>query len=215
MTATKPPPTNRPKGHDMTAPAPLAALLARRDDLSEPTEWQVDDAEPLEVARERVALQRALWQAVRDYEQANRRLDARAAAHDRAAARRVAELEDADAYAEAAEQADRRAEQVARDRRGRVRLHAEAQGLAYIVDTFTDADGRHTERHLLTAPAGHAALTDSGAPAGSLPIRRAGGVIVPTLDGDTLEAVESWLGLPHDPAAGGPPPLRYRKQVTR
>lgn len=131
MTATKPQPTNRPKGHDMTAPASLAALLTRRDDLTEPREWLVDETEPLEVARERIALQQALWHAVRDYETANRRLDARAAAYDRAAA------------------------------------------------------------------------------------RRAGGVIVPTLDGDTLEAVESWLGLPHDPAAGGPPPFRYRERVAR
>lgn len=199
----------------MTAPASLAALLARRDDLTEPREWLVDETEPLEIARERIALQQALWQVVRDYETANRRLDARAAAYDRAAARRAGVLEDANAHAEAAEQAARRTEQVARDRRGRVQLHAEAQGLAYVVDSFTDADGRRTERHLLTAPVGHPALTDPDAPAGSRPIRRAGGVLVPTLDGDTLEAVESWLGLLHDPVAGGPPPFRYREQVTR
>ena len=197
----------------MTAPDPLAGLLARRTDLTEPTEWLVDETEPLEIARERIALQRALWQAVHDYETANRRLDEQAAAHDRAAARRAEQVQTIDADADAADRAARRAEQVDRDRRGRVRLHAEAQGLAYVVDTSTDADGYRHERHLLTAPAGHPALTDPGA-AGPL-IRRAGGVIVPTLDGDTLEAVEAWLGLPSDPAAGGPPPYRYPQGADR
>ena len=197
----------------MTAPDPLAGLLARRTDLTEPTEWLVDETEPLEIARERIALQRALWQAVHDYETANRRLDEQAAAHDRAAARRAEQVQTIDADADAADRAARRAEQVDRDRRGRVRLHAEAQGLAYVVDTSTDADGYRHERHLLTAPAGHPALTDPGA-AGT-PIRRAGGVIVPTLDGDTLEAVEAWLGLPSDPAAGGPPPYRYPQGADR
>ena len=198
----------------MTAPASLAALLARRDDLTEPREWLVDETEPLEIARERVALQQALWQAVHEYETANRRLDEQTAAHRRAEARRAASLEATAASADAAEQAALRAEQVARDRRGRVRLHAEAQGLAYVVDTSTDADGYRHERHLLTAPAGHPALTDPAAP-GGLPIRRGGGVIVPTLDGDTLEAVEAWLGLPSDPAAGGPPPYRYPQGADR
>lgn len=198
----------------MTAPASLAALLARRDDLSKPTEWLVDETEPLEIARERVALQRDLWHAVREYETANRRLDEQAAAHRRAEARRAARLEVAATDAETAEQAARRAEQVARDRRGRVRLHAEAQGLAYLEHAYTDADGIRHERHLLTAPEGHPALTDPAAP-GGLPIRRGGGVIVPTLDGDTLEAVESWLGLPHDPSAGGPPAYRYPQRADQ
>lgn len=198
----------------MTAPASLAALLARRDDLTEPREWLVDETEPLEIARERIALQQALWHAGRDYETANRRLDEQAAAHDRAKVRRAARLEDAETNADAAEQAARRAAQVANDRRGRVRLHAEAQGLTYLEDAYTDADEYRHERHTLTAPSGHPALTDPAAP-GGLPIRRGGGVIVPTLDGDTLEAVEDWLGLPHDPTAGGPPPFRYPEQVTR
>lgn len=198
----------------MTAPASVAALLARRADLTEPREWLVDETEPLEIARERVALQQALWRAVRDYETANRHLDEQAAAHDRAEARRAARLEAAETEAEAAERAARRAEQMHRDRLGRVRLHAEAQGLTYLEHTYTDADGRRHERHLLTAPDGHPALTDPAAP-GGLPIRRGGGVIVPTLDGDTLEAVESWLGLPHDPSAGGPPPRRYPQGADR
>lgn len=198
----------------MTAPASLAALLARRDDLSKPTEWLVDETEPLEIARERVALQQALWQAVHEYETANRRLDEQTASHRRAEARRAARLEVAATDAETAEQAARRAAQVANDRRGRVRLHAEAQGLAYLEHAYTDADGIRHERHLLTAPDGHPALTDPAAP-GGLPIRRGGGVIVPSLDGDTLEAVEAWLGLPSDPAAGGPPPYRYPQGADR
>lgn len=198
----------------MTAPASLAALLARRADLTEPTEWLVDETEPLEIARERVALQQALWQAVHEYETANRRLDEQTASHRRAEARRAARLEAAATDAETAEQAARRAAQVANDRRGRVRLHAEAQGLTYLEHTYTDADGIRHERHTLTAPDGHPALTDPAAP-GGLPIRRGGGVIVPTLDGDTLEAVEDWLGLPHDPFAGGPPPFRYPRQADR
>src|SRR5699024_11108926 len=52
----------QPGGPPVTAN--LADLLARRADLTEPTEWLVDEPEPLEVARERVALQQALWQAV-------------------------------------------------------------------------------------------------------------------------------------------------------
>ncbi|MEH6624190.1 MULTISPECIES: hypothetical protein [Dietzia] len=198
----------------MTAPASLAALLARRDDLTEPREWLMDETEPLEIARERIALQRDLWHAVRDYETANRHLDEQAAGHRRAEARRAARREAADTDAETAEQTARRAAQVANDRRGRVRLHAEAQGLTYLEHTYTDADGIRHERHTLSAPDGHPALTDPASP-GGLPIRRGGGVIVPTLDGDTLEAVEDWLGLPQDPSAGGPPPFRYRKQVTR
>lgn len=198
----------------MTAPASLAGLLARRDDLTEPREWLVDETEPLEIARERVALQQALWQAVHEYETANRRLDEQTAGHRRAEARRAARLEVAATDAETAEQAARRAAQIANDRRGRVRLHAEAQGLTYLEHTYTDADGIRHERHTLTAPDGHPALTDPAAP-GGLPIRRGGGVIVPTLDGDTLEAVEDWLGLPHDPAAGGPPPLRYPQGADR
>lgn len=196
--------------------ANLDALLARRADLTEPTEWLVDETEPLEIARERIGLQRALWQAVRDYETANRHLDEQAAAHRRAEARRAAQLEAAETDAETAEWADRRAEQVANDRRSRVRLHAEAQGLTYTERVHTDAAGHRNERHLLTAPAGHPALTDlpPWAPTPAL-IRHAGGVIVPTLDGDTLEAVESWLGLPSDPAAGGPPPYRYPQGADR
>lgn len=193
--------------------AHLEGLLARRPDLTEPTEWLVDETEPLEVALERVRLQQALWRAVADYETANRRLDARADALDRAEHNRAASLEATAASADAAEWEARRAEQIDRDRRGRVRLHAEAQGLRYVVDAHTDADGYRHERHLLTAPAGHPALTDPGA-AGPL-IRRAGGVIVPTLEADTLEAVEAWLGLPSDPSAGGPPPYRYPQGADR
>lgn len=194
--------------------ANLADLLARRADLTEPTEWQVDETEPLEIARDRIALQRALWQAVRDYETANRHLDEQAAAYRRAETRHAARLEAAETDADAAEWADRRAEQVANDRRGRVRLHAEAQGLTYTERVHTDADGHRHERHLLTAPAGHPALTDlpPWAPTPAL-IRHAGGVIVPTLEGDTLEAVEDWIGLPHD-LTGGPPPLRYPQGGT-
>lgn len=196
--------------------ANLDALLARRADLTEPTEWLVDETEPLEIARERVALQQALWQAVHDYETANRRLDEQAAAQDRAAVRRTERAAAAEADADAAEWADRRAEQVANDRRSRVRLHAEAQGLTYTERVHTDAAGHRHERHLLTAPAGHPALTDlpPWAPTPT-PIRHAGGVIVPTLEGDTLEAVEAWLGLSSDPAAGGPPPLRYPQRADR
>lgn len=195
--------------------ANLADLLARRADLTEPTEWLVDETEPLEVARERVALQQALWQAVRDYETANRRLDEQAAAHRRAETRRTATLETAETDAHAAKWAAIHAEQVANDRRSRVRLHAEANGLTYTERVHTDAAGDRHERHLLIAPTGHPALTDlpPWAPTPAL-IRHAGGVIVPTLDGDTLEAVESWLGLPSDPAAGGPPPLRYPQGGT-
>lgn len=195
--------------------ANLAALLARRADLTEPTTWQVDDREPLEVARERVALQQALWQAVADYEQANRRLDARAAALDKAAARRAATVKSSEAEADAAQWQAHLDQQFLNDRRSRVRIHAEAQGLNYVVDSHTDENGTRHERHLLIAPAGHPALTDSGASGGSLPIRRAGGLIVPTLDGDTLEAVENWIGLPHDPSVGGPPPLRYPQGARR
>lgn len=200
----------------MTAPASLAALLARRDDLTEPTEWQVDETGPLEIARERIALQQPLWHAARDYETANRRLDEQVLAHRRAEARRTATLETAETDAHAATWSAIHAEQVANDRRSRVRLHAEANGLTCTERIYTDAAGDHQERHLFIAPTGHPALTDipPWAPTPT-PIRHAGGVIVPTLDGDTLEAVESWLGLPHDPAAGGPPPFRYREQVTR
>lgn len=200
----------------MTAPASVVALLARRTDLTEPREWLVDETELLEIARERIALQRDLWQAVRDYETANRHLDEQVAAHRRAEARRTVTLETAETDADAAEWAARRAQQVTHDRRSRARLHAEANGLTYTWTAHTDADGYRHERHLLIAPAGHPALTDlpSWAPRPT-PIRHAGGIIVPTLTEDTLEAVEAWLGLPHDPSAGSPPPLRYPKESDR
>lgn len=187
---------------------PRTAVFARQPDLTPPTEFLVDESEPFTVAHERIQLQLELWEAVRHYERESRRLDA-VAAGMAARVEREAELDaleaarqDADAIRERAE---RRAAQVMADRRGRVQLWASQRGLAYVVQTSTDRHGDTHERHLLTAPNGHPDLAVPPWVTHRPLVHPNGQVIVQTVQGDSLEAVESWLGLPHDPSKPGTP----------
>lgn len=178
-----------------------ATVFDRRTDLT-PPEYLTDDAEPFSVQYARVQTQVELWEAVRHYEQQNRTLDAQAVAIERAATR--AEQADTEDTAEAEARTARRAEQALADRRSRVHLWASQRGLRYVVSTRTDHHGNRTEQHRLTAPAGHLDL-ELEPWENTTPLMLDSQQVVHSVKGDTLESVESWLGLPHDPTASGTP----------
>lgn len=178
-----------------------ATIFDRHADLT-PPEYLTDDAEPFSVQYARVQTQVELWEAVRQYEQQNRTLDAQAVAIERAEAR--AEQADTDDTAETEARAARRAEQTLADRRSRVHLWASQRGLRYVVSTHTDHHGNRTEQHRLTAPAGHLDL-ELEPWENATPLLLGSQQVVHSVKGETLESVESWLGLPHDPTASGTP----------
>lgn len=184
----------------MTEPS----IYSRRPDLT-PPEHLVDDADPVGVTLQRLTLQVDLWEAVRQYEQGQRRLDAEAAAliaRHEADATGPGSIHGLDTTAlDLAELAAIHTEQ---DRRRRVTLWAEQRGLRHQVETSTDAEGVTRTRHLLTAPAGHPDLATPPWHA-SRPAIVQGQHLVQTVPADTLAAVETWLGLPHDPTADGTP----------
>lgn len=186
-----------------------AAVFDRHADLT-PPEYVTDDAEPFSVQYARVQTQVELWEAVRRYEQQNRSLDAEAAAIERALDR--AEQAEALDPTEDRERAERRAEQAMADRRSRVHLWATQRGLRYVVTASTDHNGNRTEQHRLTAPAGHLDL-ELEPWEYARPLLLDSQQVVPSVKGDTLDAVESWLGLPHDPAESGTPrPARIARE---
>jgi hypothetical protein len=90
------------------------------------------------------------------------------------------------------------------DRRSRVHLWAAQRGLRYVVTASTDHNGNRTEQHRLTAPAGHLDL-ELEPWEYARPLLLDSQQVVPSVKGDTLDAVETWLGLPHDPAESGTP----------
>lgn len=186
-----------------------AAVFDRHADLA-PPEYVTDDAEPFSVQYARVQTQVELWEAVRRYEQQNRTLDAEAAAIERALDR-AEQAEALDPYEEQ-ERAARRAEQTMADRRSRVHLWAAQRGLRHVVTTSTDHNGNRTDQHRLTAPAGHPDL-ELEPWEHARPLLLDSQQVVPSVKGDTLDAVESWLGLPHDPAESGTPrPARIARE---
>jgi len=173
-------------------------LFRRIGDLTLPA-LPDDDRESDAVRRTRVAASVALWDAHVRYEREQRRIDQTAAAEAAAAARPTA---DPHAAWLDAQRAERRAAQVLEDRRARVRLAAEQRGLRYLVNTEGDATGHRREMHRLTAPHGHPDTARPPWDTGTA-IFVAGEVLVPGV-GDTLNDCETFLGLPHDPAQGGP-----------
>ena len=190
----------------MTGTDPRSTVFERRDNL-DPPEFPVDDTEPVSVQLARVQLCVALWEEIRRFEAAQRDLDARADAiarrREQNAVQQQLEATGQDAHTVQA-RAERLYAQRDADRRGRVDLWASQRGLTYCIDTARDQAGRTIERHLLTAPAGHPDL--AGPPWKTVrPITYRGQLLVPTVPGETLEAIESWLGLPHDPASSGTP----------
>lgn len=177
-------------------------LFRRRPDLAMP-QLPDDEHESDAVRRTRVAAAVALWDAHVSYERELRRIDQTAAAEAAAAARPAA---DPDAAWRDAQRAERRAAQELEDRRARVRLAAEQRGLRYVVSTEGDATGWARELHRLTAPHGHPDTARPPWDTGSA-IIVAGEVLVPGV-GDTLDACETYLGLPHNAAQGGPALLK-------
>lgn len=173
-------------------------VFGRRADLTMPS-LPDDDRETDATRRARVAASVALWGAHVLHEQTQRRIDQTAAAEAAAEARTPV---DPDAAWRDAQRAERCAAQALEDRRARVRLAAEQRGLRYLVSIEGTAEGTQRELDRLTAPVGH---PDTATPPWSTahPLQVAGQVLVPGV-GDTLDSCESFLGLPHDAAQGGP-----------
>lgn len=173
-------------------------VFRRRADLTLP-EMPDDARQSDSTRRARVAASVSLWGSHVEYEQTQRRIDQTAAAEAAAAARTPV---DPDAAWRDTQRAERRAAQALEDRRARVRLAAEQRGLRYLVNTQGTAEGTQRELHRLTAPVGH---PDTATPPWSTarPIQVAGQILI-TGAGDTLDSCESFLGLPHDAAQGGP-----------
>lgn len=188
----------------MTGQHPDLFLFQRRAHLNTP-DYRVDHTEPADIAHQRIQTQADLWAAIETYEQANRRLDGQLSYREAAAAQRRRAAHQDEIAARADARADLWAEQNRADRIQRAAVWAEQRGLRHEVDTFTDGHGDRHERHLLTAPAGHPDLAVPAWQSPSLAAVVDGQQVVPTVDGVTLEAVETWLGLPHDPAKSGAP----------
>jgi len=185
------------------------AVFDRIADLALPS-LPDDDHESDAVRRARVAAGVALWDGHVKYEREQRRIDQVAAAEAVAAARPTA---DPRAAWRAAQRAERRAAQALEGRRARVRLAAEQRGLRYLVNTEGDATGSHRELHRLTAPRGHPDTARPPCDTGTAIIVD-GELLVPGV-GDTLNSCETFLGLPHDPAQGGPSLSSQSRQSGR
>ncbi|MGV8872288.1 MAG: hypothetical protein ACOH2Q_07160 [Rhodococcus sp. (in: high G+C Gram-positive bacteria)] len=184
---------------------PRSAVFERQPSLS-PPEFPVVESEPVDVQLRRVQAHSELWDAVVDCERKQRRLD------DLVAARTMQRAAGVDPQIEVEARRTERAEvQVQNDRRSRVRLWAVQSGLRYVVQTLTDVHGTRTERHLLTAPASHPDL-EREPWEHHTPVVVDGQTVVPGVRGDSLEAVEGWLGLPSDPSMAGTP-RRARDRV--
>lgn len=80
------------------------------------------------------------------------------------------------------------------DRRARVRLAAAQRGLRYLVTVDADATGHHREQHRLTADRDHPETSRPPWDRGG-PILVAGQVLVPGVQGDTLNDCETYLGV--------------------
>lgn len=185
-----------------TPPATDAALFARRSSLTEP-EYPVDPGEPVRVQHARVQAMVTLWAAVVDYERTMQRIDRAAAALANAATEGPRAIRGGDAL-EHEQRAERYAARVMADRLSRVDLWAHQAGLRHVVQAYTDGHGIHRERHLLTAPPGHPALEVQPWEHPSA-LLVDGQTVVPGVRADTLDAVEDYLGLPHDPNRSGTP----------
>ena len=171
-------------------------LWQRVRDLDHTPEFPVDDAEPTEVAAERVQSHVRLWEARRQWEREQRDLDAKAANLARRERERLRELSERNTPTPE-QQAERAAEREHRERLARVRLAADQAGLEHRVDYLRLPGANDQETHSLLAPEGHPALRRRHPwEPEPRPAHLAGRLTVDV--GDTLEAVEDWFGIPHD-----------------
>ena len=183
-------------------------LWQRVRDLDHTPEFPVDDAEPAEVAVERVQSHVRLWEARRQWEREQRDLDAHAARIDTRDRERLRELSERNTPTPE-QQAERAAEREHTLRLARVRLAADQAGLEHRVDYLRLPGANDRETHRLLAPEGHPALLRRHPwEPEPRPDHLAGRLTVDV--GDTLEDIERWFGIcrnggrrrPYDSASG-------------
>lgn len=173
-------------------------MFRRISDLETSPEFPIPEGEPVGVSAERVQSHVRLWEARQRWEREQRSLDAQAAAVVSAQRRRAEEVATRNQLTD--EQVDERtARRVLSERLARVRLAAEQSGLTHHIERINLPGYDDQETHRLLAPHGHPALRPlhpwDKAPAER---RSAEGLLLVDVE-TTLDAVESWLGLPADP----------------